>query len=1066
MSVDSNKTVEHRGHSAPTQRSQRECLDPKTAGAEACRYAPSQSPRHQTAMKRLPLTCGLLLPLCGSVHSVIQGRVELGEILSNPLSSMIASFRALLFFVVGIFAYGLGSLPLTAAPAISPEGIANETATQIQYLSGRGSDDAVEWDFFCSDGRRSGEWAKIKVPSCWEQEGFGTYQFGMPFYGKPNPPGIAREQGKYRREFTVPAEWRGRRVRIVFEGAMTDTQVRVNGISAGAVHQGGFYRFNYDITDLLRYGANNQIEVTVDKESANESVNLAERRADYWNFGGIFRPVYLEALPANFIERGAIDARADGSFRAEVFLGGAMNDTGAEVLAQLLDVSGASVGDAFSAPLAAGSDRVTVRTQLTTPRLWTAETPNLYQVRLALRHGGAGSGKSQSAEHIVTQRFGFRTFEVRAGDGLYLNGQRVILRGVNRHSFWPETGRTLSAARNVADVRLIKELNMNAVRMSHYPPDAEFLDACDELGLYVLDELGGWHGKYDTGVGRKLVSEMVRRDVNHPSILFWDNGNEGGWNTELDGEFAQWDPQRRPVLHPQKLLSGVETMHYRSYGETQEFLRGPDVFMPTEFLHGLYDGGIGAGLWDYWEMMRQHPRFGGGFLWAFADEGVLRTDQNGRIDNAGAYAPDGIVGPHHEREGSFNTVREVWSPVQIVAPTEARPLAADFNGVFRIENRYDFSDLARCTLAWQLVRFPAAHENGSAVAIVAKGELRGPTVPPHAAGEVKISLPADWHAAADALLVTARGPAGEELWTWSWRVHEATLPVATKAVAAPKVEARDEANQLVVVAGALELRFDKTTGRLARVTQRGQPLSLSNGPRFIAARRGNRTLDGSVDPEAPKGVDRVYNDISGAATLTQFAWHSDGADVVIEADYFGALRQARWRISGNGAVRLDYEYAYDGVVELMGVQFDYPESAMRSIRWLGRGPYRVWQNRLHGTTLGVWDNAYNDTMPGESFVYPEFKGYFRDWSWAAFTTTEGKLTIENGTPGSFLGVYTPRDGRDALLYTLPATGLAILDVIPAVRNKVNATDLIGPSSQAQRVEGMRRGRVNFRFETK
>jgi len=127
---------------------------------------------------------------------------------------------------------------------------------------------------------------------------------------------------------------------------------------------------------------------------------------------------------------------------------------------------------------------------------------------------------------------------VRPGKGLYLNGQRILLKGVDRHSFRPETGRSLDREDNYADARLVKSMNMNAVRMSHYPPDPAFLEAADQLGIYVLDELSGWHHAHDTDVGRRLVREMVERDVNHPSILFWDNGNEGGWNRELDGEFA------------------------------------------------------------------------------------------------------------------------------------------------------------------------------------------------------------------------------------------------------------------------------------------------------------------------------------------------------------------------------------------------------------------------------------------------------------------------------------------------------------------------------------------------
>ena len=141
---------------------------------------------------------------------------------------------------------------------------------------------------------------------------------------------------------------------------------------------------------------------------------------------------------------------------------------------------------------------------------------------------------------------------------------RINVRGVNRHSFRPESGRTLSKAKNIEDVLLMKGMNMNSVRLSHYPADPEFLEACDSLGLYVMDELGGWHGKYDTPTGVRLIEGMIERDVNHPSIIWWSNGNEKGWNIELDGEFHKYDLQKRPVIHPQGNFSGFETMHYLS----------------------------------------------------------------------------------------------------------------------------------------------------------------------------------------------------------------------------------------------------------------------------------------------------------------------------------------------------------------------------------------------------------------------------------------------------------------------------------------------------------------------
>lgn len=928
------------------------------------------------------------------------------------------------------------------------------TKTITKFLSGKGYGDTIKWDFNCTNGRNSGKWSTIHVPSCWEQEGFGQYQYGIRFYGKATDPEIAHEQGMYRHAFAVPDSWRGKRIKIVFDGSMTDTEVFINGRKAGATHQGGFYRFDYDITDKLRYGSSNILEVTVSKESTNASVNLAERRADYWNFGGIFRPVFLEVVPSQHIDRIAIDARGDGNFVAEVYLGYG-TDEGLTAEARVTDAAGRTFGHPIVVDFSRGSDRAVLKGHYAGVKRWTAETPDLYHVNIALKN------TEGQIVHAISERFGFRTFEIKAGDGFYLNGQRIMLKGINRHSFWPESGRTLNKKLNYEDVRLIKEMNMNTVRLSHYPADPEFLDACDELGLYVLNELTGWHGKYDEGVGRKLVGELVRRDVNHPSIIFWDNGNEGGWNTALDDEFARWDPQRRPVLHPQQDLSGVETMHYRSYGETQEYLRGPQIFFPTEMLHGLYDGGHGAGLFDYWEMMKDHPRCGGALLWVYTDEGVVRTDQDGRIDNQGNFGADGIVGPHRQKEASFYTVKEIWSPVQLASQV----LFPELNRSLAVENRYDFTNLNQCTFAWSLAKFHEPLTNQSGHVVIAEGEIKGPDVQPHERGEVDLPLSTKNHDA-DVLYVTAKDPRGDSLWTWSWDLRRNNVDLTEKKPHS-RVSIKENDRTLVADDGERQYTFDKITGELTSVALGKKIFSLGNGPRFIAARRGDRTLDGNVDASAPKNVDRIYNEIHVDQKLKNIKSEIVGSTVVISATYDGALKTVVWTIAPEGLLELEYEYRYDGVVELMGVKFEYPEEKMKAVRWLGQGPYRVWQNRMHGLILDVWEKKYNDPVPGESFVYPEFKGYHADWRWAVFQTDEGNILFNNlskNQDDSYLGIYAPRDGRDALLYALPQTGLAILDVIPAVRNKVNATDLVGPSSQPQNVSGSRIHRLQLKFE--
>jgi hypothetical protein len=931
--------------------------------------------------------------------------------------------------VVAVALVVLSPAPVRVQEAGNPE-------TAILFLSGHGPEDALNWEFLCTAGRHSRVWTTIPVPSCWETQGFGTYNYGNEINADNEP--VGGEQGLYRRTFTVPAEWRGRRVRIVFDGAMTDTTVWVNGEQAGPTHQGAFYRFHYDITPLVKFGETNLLEATVAKTSSNRSINNAERAADYWVFGGIFRPVWLEARPAPAIERTAIDARADGRLSIDVYLAG--QATGARVTAQLLDASGEAVGSPFQSDVPSRPDaKVTVRGQVAAPRTWTAETPHLYRLRIALEAGGR-------ALHTVTERFGFRTIEVRPRDGVYLNGVRITLKGVNRHAFWPETGRSVSRAQSVADVRLMKEANLNAVRLSHYPPDEHFLEACDELGLYVLDELSGWQKPYGLAVGARLIGELVRRDVNHPSVLMWDNGNEGGWNEKNDVEFAKWDPQARPVLHPWAINSGINTDHYERYDSTVKLSAGPEIFMPTEFLHGLYDGGMGAGLRDYWDVMGRSRTVAGGFLWVWSDEGVVRTDQNGRIDTAGNQAPDGMTGPHREKEGSYFAVKEIWSPVQVTLPVDAAgELPATWDGTVGVENAYDFTSLERCRLDWQLLRFPfPATGGGPGRVVVAQGSVAAPPLAPRTSGRVALGLPKSLRQA-DALHVTARGQNGESLWTWSARIAQT---VVSKRALAGRVPTVREVGDLLVVSGAAgDMQFFKGTNDVISWKRGASEAQFRGGPVLYAfTRRGRSYMPRTAEPQR-------------AVSLTA---RTTGGEVVVEARYEGALRRIRWTFDRTDAVRMDYEFAFDGDVDVLGVGFATPGAGIVSKRWVGHGPYRAYRNRLEGTTFDLHEVAYNDPVPGQSFIYPEFKGYFRDWRWLELETDRGTLTVENASSIPFFGINCPRDGEPPM-QQFPETGLAFLHVIPAIGNKFDTPDQLGPQSKTPTVSGPKRGSVILRL---
>ena len=621
--------------------------------------------------------------------------------------------------------------------------------TEIQYLSGTDKDHTVKWEFFINNGMNSNKWSTIAVPSNWELQGFGSYLYG-------NVNRKVNETGMYKFEFSVPEAWKKKKVNIVFEGSMTDTEVKINGKSAGPVHQGAFYRFKHDISGLLNYEGKNILEVTVTKESANESVNRAERISDFWVFGGIFRPVFLEALPLQYVDRVAIDARADGSFYMDVFTGG--KGKAKTITAQIQSLDGKPFGPAMSTTVNTDTTgRSVIKGKFEKPALWNPEFPNRYQVVVSLNSG-------KKAVHQITQKFGFRTVEVRTGDGIYVNDRKIMFRGVCRHTFWPSSGRTSSKQLAIDDVNLMKDMNMNAVRMSHYPPDQFFLDVCDSLGMFVLDELAGWQKFYDTPTAQRLVKQMVRRDVNHPSIVLWDNGNEGGFNKEVRGDYALYDPQKRTVIEPWAIINGTNTKHYPKFDYVQNVLNtGKEIYFPTEFLHGLNDGGHGAGLDEQWEFMVSKPLSAGAFLWVFADEGVERRDKNDSIDADGNRGPDGILGPYHEKEGSFYTVKEIWSPVYF----KNKELKPGLDGRFEVSNRFLYTNLNLCKYSWELVRFGNKFPEMKADRIT--GSVQAPDIAPGKSGVLPVNLPADWKNY-DVIYLTATDQYGRHINTWSWAI--------------------------------------------------------------------------------------------------------------------------------------------------------------------------------------------------------------------------------------------------------------------------------------------------------
>ena len=935
-----------------------------------------------------------------------------------------------------------------------PLGAAAQTVAEDErlYLSGRGADDTCTWDFFCTAGARSGSWQTIEVPSQWELQGFGEYCYGRWYKeGRESPP---REEGIYRRTFEVPAAWRGRRVRIVFEGVMTDATVMINGRPAGPTHRGAFYEFAYDITHLLRYGAANRIEVRVAKESSDRSVNAAERKADWWLFGGIFRPVYVEAQPRTRIEETALDPRADGSLTLQ------LHTTPLPRGCTLALTLGDRPPQLF--PLGAGSEH---RLETSWPSIepWHPEHPQRYELTIELRDA---AGRPL---HRQRERIGFRTIELRPADGLYLNGTKLLLKGINRHSFHPASGRTTSAAISRRDGELIRALNCNAVRV-HYAPDRHFLDVCDSLGLLVVDEFCGWQQAYSTEAGRPLLEAFVRRDRNRPSVLLWSNGNEGGWNTALDSCFAALDPQQRPLIHPWADFGAIDTHHYPAYQTgVGRFTEGRKLFMPTEFMHGMYDQGHGAGLEDFWNKYTASPLFVGGFLWDFSDNAVVRTDRDGALDSDGSNGADGILGPYREREAGFYAVRDIWAPVQF-APLRITP---SFDGRLLVRNDYLETGLSRCSARYRLLRAasPAAYRGtsdpsyaegldpASLMEVTGEGSVTLPPLEPRCSGYARITLPPGFFAA-DVLEITVCDPEGRAVVSQTWPIRRAADYLPAPEPTAEKATAAADSLLITLRGGGTTIRLRRSDGCIASVEGPHGPVSFGEGPIPVGMR----------------------------ARLTQTEWRTEADRAVAVCRYAGAIDSIRWELTPDGRLSMDAVLLNradggkgfdDAVVErditAFGFSFRYPETHVRGVRWLGRGPYRVWKNRLRGQPFGVWQKAWNDTSTGaayERLIYPEFKGFHADMRWLTLLTDEGDWTVRSADEGLSFRLYTPADPADnksgiEAYPAFPEGDLSFLLEIPAIRD-FKPTAEQGPRSQPGHIrikkgdEGLRI-RLSFDF---
>jgi hypothetical protein len=395
------------------------------------------------------------------------------------------------------------------------------TRKQVMYLSGKGYNDTREWDFFCTGGRNSNRWTKIEVPSFWEEQGFGILRNADNESAGATGPG--EEKGLYRYSFELPPTWKGKSVNIVFEGSMTDTEVKINGIAAGETHRGGFSRFSYDITGLLSHGKENLLEVIVSKPTCSHSPAPGIREPGFSLAGGIYKPVYLEAYPEEHVGRIDISAGADGSFAMNIF---PVNIRGARILhADIVDKLGKKMYSSDVA-LNPADSMITFRCKVDSPMPWTNETPVLYNVIYSLKSG-------KKILHESSEHFGFRSIAVSDDNGILVNGRKTALKTLDIASYFTRENLPVDRRTSANRIKLLKEMNFNAVRIADFVPDNDFLNNCDSMGLYIIETVSAPDMYEHAPSCRNAVLELINGDDNHPSVILRERAvrNEPGSET-------------------------------------------------------------------------------------------------------------------------------------------------------------------------------------------------------------------------------------------------------------------------------------------------------------------------------------------------------------------------------------------------------------------------------------------------------------------------------------------------------------------------------------------------------
>ena len=853
---------------------------------------------------------------------------------------------------------------------------------------------------FWKESFNDNSWVDMKVPGLWELNGFGVPVYVNVGYAwrnqyRNNPPLVPEKNnhvGSYRRTIHIPTLWKGKRIIAHFGSATSNMYLWVNGQFVG-YSEDSKLEAEFDITDYVKPGEN---LIAMQLFRWCDGSYLEDQ--DFWRLSGIGRNCYLYAKPeTNVVDLRAIpdlDAKyQDATLKIDVEL-----SKPGKLEIQLTNAS----GKVILKDVLQGSGKLSKVLSLKNPLKWTAETPNLYTLTATLK------GSNGKVEEVIPIKVGFRKIEIK-GAQLLVNGQPVLIKGVNRHEMDPDSGYYVSRERMLQDVQIMKQFNINAVRTCHYPDDNYWYELCDQYGLYVVAEAnveshGMGYGNQSLGKDTSYAlahlernQRNVCRSINHPSVIIWSLGNEAGFGTNFEACYRwikQEDPSR-PVQYEQagrgEFTDIFCPMYYDYRGSESYSKNNPSKpLIQCEYSHAM--GNSCGGFKEYWDLIRRYPSFQGGFIWDFVDQSLHWTNDEGEdfyayggdfnkedasdnnFNDNGLISPDRIPHPMMFEVGHF--YQNVW-----VRPNDLQ------KGSIVVFNENFFRNLSHLTLKWSLLVDGLIVQSDSVLSLnVNPQDSIFLTLPFNqslmkAGHEVLLNVRFVLKKM-DGLLPQGFEVASEQLEVKPY-VFNAQLIDKSASNLAPVKSMWEESNEqtLKLVGDKMSLEFDKRDGFLSAIKVGGKNLMQKDSklvPNFWRAPTDNdygaglqRKLQVWQNPKMDLiKMEKTY--VDGNLQI-QTIYEMKGVESKLYLDY--TIQDQRIIVSER------LETTKDAKMPEMfrfGMRFQMPGSYQTSL-YYGRGPFENYSDRNHSTYLGIYN-----LLPEESFhpyIRPQETGNKTDVRW-------------------------------------------------------------------------------------